>query len=166
VWAALTEPRRLAVWQHPVEYLPELRTGATIYAHLNYEVDAIALGKILRVDPPSVFAFRWTTNNPMLPPEFTLEYRLRDGALHIRYGPFGPEHGIIGLLVSLHIHLDHLDEAIITPADQLPDEPWPRASVVTRSGRMRQMYEKYAADIRPAHPELLQRQYSSSHMRR
>jgi hypothetical protein len=35
IWAALTEPRRLAAWEHPVEYFPELREGATIYALLN-----------------------------------------------------------------------------------------------------------------------------------
>ena len=69
VFDALTNPRRLVLWEHPVEYFPRLEVGATIFARLNMEVGAVALGKIIEVDPPRAFAFRWTTNNPMLPPE-------------------------------------------------------------------------------------------------
>ena len=145
VWAALTEPRRLAVWQHPVEYFPELRVGATIYAHLNPQVRAVALGKITELEPTRAFAFRWTTNNPTLPPEFSIAYTFDNGVLRVRSGPFGPNDGIVPLTASVHIHLDHLDQAVTMPEDQLPSGPWPEISVVTRSGRMRQMFQAYAA---------------------
>ena len=160
-YAALTEPRRLAIWEHPVEYFPDLREGATIYAHLNPQVNAIALGKLTQVQPPTGFAFRWTTNNPMLPPDFSLAYALRQqgdtSELRVRSGPFGPGPGIVMLTASMHIHLDHLDEAIATPADQLPDAPWPEVSVVTRSGRMKTMADEYVDKFRAQYPELVTR---------
>lgn len=145
VWAALTEPRRLVTWQHPVEFFPDLRLGATISAQLNPQAGAFALGKITELEPPHRFAFRWTTNNPLLPPEFTLAYTVEDGLLKVRSGPFGAGHGIHQLAASFQIHLDHLEEAITTPEDRLPTPPWPPLSVVTRSGLMRPTFLAYAA---------------------
>ncbi|MEV4516325.1 pyridoxamine 5'-phosphate oxidase family protein [Dactylosporangium sp. NPDC049525] len=145
VWAALTEPRRLAIWQHPVEYLPDLRLGATIFAQLNPQARAFALGKVTVLEPPRAFAFRWTTNNPLLPPEFTIGYTFEDGVLKVRSGPFGPEHGIHQLAASMQIHLDHLEKAVTTPEDLLPTPPWPPVSVVTRSGLMRPTFMAYAS---------------------
>jgi hypothetical protein len=74
-------------WQHPVEFLPDLRLGATIYAHLNPQAKAFALGKVVELDPPHSFAFRWTTTNPRLPPDFVIGYTVRDGMLRVRSGP-------------------------------------------------------------------------------
>jgi uncharacterized protein YndB with AHSA1/START domain len=156
VWSALTEPRRLVIWEHPVEYFPDLQVGATIYAHLNYQVNAFALGRITEVDPPRRFAFRWTTTNPMLPPEFNLGYTFDNSLLRVRIGPFGANHGVVPLLASVHIHLDHLEEAITTPSDQLPSEPWPEVSVVTRSGRFPETAKLYGQKFGEQYPELAQ----------
>ena len=145
VWAALTDPRRVAVWQQPVQYIPQLREGATIFAQLNPQARAFALGTITALKPPREFAFRWTTNNPLLPPDLTISYTFGGGVLHARLGPFGPEHGIHQLAASEQIHLDHLDQAITTPEEQLPTPPYPPVSVVTRSGRMRPTFLAYAA---------------------
>jgi len=145
VWAALTEPSRLVMWQHPVEYFPDLRVGATISAQLNPEAKAFALGKITVLDPPRAFAFRWTTNNPLLPPEFTISYTFDGDMLRVRSGPFGPGDGIHQLAASMQIHLDHLEAVITMPRDQLPTPPWPQISVVTRSGLMRPTFLAYAA---------------------
>jgi uncharacterized protein YndB with AHSA1/START domain len=156
VWAALTDPRRLVIWEHPVEYFPKLQVGATIYAHLNYQVNAIALGKVTEVQPPRVFSFRWTTNNPMLPPEFNLRYELNnEQVLSIRSGPFAPGNGALHLLASIHIHLDHLDEAITMPEEDLPKEPWPEVSVVTRSGRFPDIARQYMEKFSHEYPELI-----------
>jgi uncharacterized protein YndB with AHSA1/START domain len=104
VWAVLTEPRRLATWQHPVKYLSELKRGATIHAQLNPQMKAIALGTIIQVDPLDTFAFRWTTSNPMLPPDFTMSHRLEDTSLMMKAGPFSIDHGVVPLTASMHIH--------------------------------------------------------------
>ena len=144
-WAALTEPSRLAIWQHPVEFIPELREGATIYAQLNPQVKAVALGKVTTLRSPTEFAFRWTTNNAQLPPEFTIACRFEDGILHVTSGPFGPQHGMLGLATSFHIHLDHLEEAITTAEADLPKPPYPAVSVVTRSGLMGHVAQAYFA---------------------
>jgi PPOX class probable F420-dependent enzyme len=151
VWAALTEPRRLVLWQHPVEFFPDLREGATVYAHLNPEAKAFALGKVTVLRPPHALAFRWTTTHPMLSPDVTLSYTFENGTLRIRYGPFGKEDAVIPMAASLHIHLDHLDLAVTTPDSQLPDPPWPQPSVVTKSGQMRPTIGAYAAK----YPELM-----------
>ena len=145
VWAALTDPRRLLIWQHAVEYFPELTLGATISAQLNPQIKAFALGRITVLEPPRAFAFRWTTNNPLLPPDFTIGYVFEDGVLKVRSGPFGPANGIHQLAASMQIHLDHLEEAITTAADELPALPGPPISVVTRSGLMRPTFLAYAA---------------------
>ena len=145
VWAALTEPRRLVLWQHPVEFLPDLRLGATIHAQLNPQAKAIALGKVIELDAPRRFAFRWTTTNPQLPPEFIIAYSVNDGVLRVRSGPFGPNDGVLLLAASFHIHLDHLATAITTPEPDLPSPPWPDISVVTRSGLMQAVARQYAA---------------------
>ena len=148
VWAALTEPRRLVLWQHPVEFLPDLRVGATIHAQLNPQAKAIALGKVIELDAPHRFAFRWTTTNPQLPPEFTIAYSVDDGVLNVRSGPFGPDDGVLLLAASFHIHLDHLAAAITASEAELPNPPWPESSVVTRSGRMQAVARQYAAKYR------------------
>jgi uncharacterized protein YndB with AHSA1/START domain len=145
VWAALTDPRRLVLWQHPVEFIPELRLGATIYAHLNPQAKAVALGKVIELERPRKFAFRWTTNNAQLPPEFVIEYSLEKDRLHVRSGPFTEDHGVVLLASSFHIHLDHLATAIATPAADLPHPPWPHSSVVTRSGMMPAVSRAYMA---------------------
>ena len=147
VWAALTEPRRLAAWQHPVEFLPELRLGATVYAQLNPQAKAFALGKVTRLEPPHAFAFRWTTNNRSLSPEFSIAYTFEHGTLRVQAGPFSPQDAVVPLAASIHIHLDHLEQAITTPEDELPREPWSPISVVTRSGRMRPVAQAYAAEF-------------------
>lgn len=144
VWAALTDPARLVVWQHPVEFMPDLRLGATISAQLNPQARAFALGKVTVLEPLRTFAFRWTTNNPLLPPEFTIGYTFDDGVLKARLGPFGPDSGLHQLAASEQIHLDHLEQAITTPEDQLPKPPFPPVSVVTRSGLMRPTFMAYA----------------------
>jgi hypothetical protein len=147
----------LVLWEHPVQFFPELKVGATIYAQLNQEVNAIALGRVMEIDPPKRFAFRWTTNNPMLPPEFNLRYTIGDdGFLHVRIGPFGPTNGIVPLLASIHIHLDHLEGAITTADDDLPSPPWPEVSVVTRSGRFPEMARLYVQKFSQEFPELPQ----------
>jgi PPOX class probable F420-dependent enzyme len=167
VFDALTNPRRLALWQHPVEYFPRLETGATIYARLNIEAGAVALGKVTALEPPRAFEFRWTTNNPMLPPEFTLAFAIdEDRAVRARLGPFTPAHNILGLLASTHIHLDHLEQAITTTEDDLPSPPWPVKSVVTRSGAMISVARAYAAKLAAAHPELPSTMPIRDHMRR
>ncbi|MFC8824254.1 pyridoxamine 5'-phosphate oxidase family protein [Streptomyces sp. NPDC057137] len=150
VWAALTEPARLVLWQHPVEFFPELREGATVYAHLNPQAKAFALGKVTLVEPAHALAFRWTTTHPALSPDVTLSYVLTDGALKVSYGPFGKDDAVLPMMASLHIHLDHLDLAITTPDSELPAAPWPEVSVVTKSGRMQPTIGEYAK----AHPEL------------
>jgi PPOX class probable F420-dependent enzyme len=145
VWAALTDPRRLVLWQHAIDFFPELREGATVYAHLNPEAGAFALGKVTELRPPHVLAFRWTTTHPMLSPDVTLSYAFEDGTLTLRYGPFGKDDAVIPMAASLHIHLDHLDLAITTPDDQLPVPPWPTPSVVTKSGQMGPTIAAYGA---------------------
>ncbi len=159
VFAALTQPRRLALWEHPVEYYPDLREGATIFAHLNPQVGAFALGVITQLEPPHHFAFRWTTNHRMLPPDFTMSFAVSaagEGASTVRLvvGPFGEGYQIVALMASIHIHLDHLEEAVVAEEGDLPVEPWPPVSVVTRDGRMRPMAMLYDDKIRPAHPDL------------
>jgi uncharacterized protein YndB with AHSA1/START domain len=158
VYAALTESRRLAAWEHPVEYLPELREGATIYAQLNPQAKVFALGRVLTVSPPRAFAFRWTTNNPTLPPELTMSWTVEPSSAasraRLEAGPFGTDYQLIPFMASIHIHLDHLDEAIRTPEEELPSPPWSEISVVTRSGRMAEMVGAYDAKIRPVYPEL------------
>jgi uncharacterized protein YndB with AHSA1/START domain len=157
VWAALTEPRRLVLWQQPVDFFPGPEIGATIYAHLNPQVNAIALGIVTEVDPPTNFAYRWTTNNPMLPPDFNLRYTLgKDSVLHVQLGPFGPNHGVVPLTASVHIHLDHLEEAITMSADCLPSPPWPEMSVVARSGKFPEMAKSYRDKFSKEFPELPQ----------
>ena len=143
VWAALTDPRRLVLWQHPVEFFPELREGATVYAHLNPQAKAFALGKVIECKPPHSLAFRWTTTHPMLSPDLTLSYLFEGGTLKVRYGPFSRQDAVIPMAASLHIHLDHLERAITTPEDELPSPPWPSVSVVTQSGQMRFAAEAY-----------------------
>jgi uncharacterized protein YndB with AHSA1/START domain len=145
VWAALTEPSRLVLWQHPVEFLPDLRLGATIHAQLNPQAKAFALGKVIELDAPHRFAFRWTTTNPQLPPEFVISYEVTDGTLRVRSGPFGPNDGVLLLAASFHIHLDHLTTAITASEAELPIPPWPEISVVTRSGMMQAVARQYAA---------------------
>jgi uncharacterized protein YndB with AHSA1/START domain len=158
VFAALTEPRRLAVWEHPVEYFPELRVGATIYAHLNPQAKAFALGKVTVFEPPHSFAFRWTTNNPTLPPEFTITFVAQpdnsETVVRQVAGPFGEGYQLIGLMTSIHIHLDHLEEAVVMPVEDLPSEPWPEISAVTRDGRMRVIAQQYEQKVRAEFPEL------------
>ncbi|WP_410676062.1 pyridoxamine 5'-phosphate oxidase family protein [Amycolatopsis sp. cmx-4-68] len=155
VWAALTEPRRLAIWEHPVTFFPGLRVGATIYAQLNIEANAVALGKVTELDPPRVFGFRWTTNNPLLPPEFGIRFEFGDDRiLRVRSGPFSAEHGVVPLTASMHIHLDHFEAAVTAPEAELPSEPWPEKSVVTRSGRMADMARSYGAKLSKEHPGL------------
>ncbi len=155
VWAALTEPRRLAMWEHPVTYFPDLQLGATIYANLNFEVGAVGLGKVIELQQPRVFGFRWTTNNPTLPPEFALRFEFgEDQILRVRSGPFSAEHGVIPLMASMHIHLDHFESAVTAAEADLPSEPWPRKSVVTRSGRMADTARAYGIKISQEHPEL------------
>jgi PPOX class probable F420-dependent enzyme len=158
VFAALTQTRRLAIWEHPAEYFPALEEGATIYGHLNPQVKAVALGKVLHVEPSRRFTFRWTTNNPGLPPEFTLDFRLQetDGAtrLNVRFGPFGVRNQMIPLIASTHIHLSHLEEGIVAPESVLPSPPWAEISVVTRDGRMLPMAKAYERKVRAEFPEL------------
>jgi PPOX class probable F420-dependent enzyme len=166
VWAALTEPRRLALWEHPVQYFPRLELGATIYANLNFEAGAVALGKITELDPPRAFGFRWTTNNPMLPPEFGLRFVFgEDRILRVRSGPFQASHGVVPLMASMHIHLDHLGAAITAPEAELASEPWPEKSVVTRSGRMMEMARVYGKKAAAEHPELPASPPRPDHMR-
>ena len=150
VWAALTDPRRLVLWQHPVEFLPELRLGATIFAQLNPQARAVALGKVTELDEPRRFGFRWTTNNPLLPPEFGISYVNDGDTLRVRSGPFPGGPGAVLLAASIHIHLDHLNIAIDTPDRDLPAPPWPQISVVTRSGRMQATARAYL----DKHPKL------------
>ncbi|MDX6742003.1 SRPBCC domain-containing protein [Actinocorallia sp. A-T 12471] len=150
VWAALTDPRRLVLWQHPVEFFPELREGATVYAHLNPGANAFALGKVVRCEPPHTLVFRWTTTHPKLSPDLTLSYTLEEDALHVSYGPFAPQDAVLPMTASLHIHLDHLAVAITTPDASLPSPPYAGPSVVTRSGLMRPTTAAYAAK----HPHL------------
>lgn len=111
---------------------------------LNPHVKAFALRTILTVDPRCEFVFRWTTNNPWLPPDLTLSYRFDADRLQVRYGPFGAQDGVLGLLASMRIHQDHLDQAITTPEHELADAPWPAMSVVTLSRQMLPMLEAYA----------------------
>jgi PPOX class probable F420-dependent enzyme len=143
VWAALTDPRRLVLWQHPVEFIPELRAGATIYAQLNPQAGAVALGAVIELDEPRRFAFRWTTNNPQLPPDFEISYVIDGDELRVRSGPFPEGPGAVLLAASFHIHLDHLATAIDTPHDELRTPPWPQVSVVTRSGLMQATARAY-----------------------
>ncbi|MFJ6730136.1 pyridoxamine 5'-phosphate oxidase family protein [Streptomyces sp. NPDC091281] len=150
VWAALTDPARLTLWQHPVDFFPELREGATVYAHLNPQTKAFALGKVTRVDPPHALTFRWTTTHPALSPDLMLSYVLDDGVLKVSYGPFGKDDAVLPMMASFHVHLDHLDLAVTTPDGALPAPPWPEVSVVTKSGRMQSTVGAYAA----ARPEL------------
>jgi PPOX class probable F420-dependent enzyme len=145
VWAALTEPARMVVWQHPVQFIPWLREGATIFAQLNPQAKAYALGKVTELRAPTTFAFRWTTNNPVLPPDFTIAYTFVDGVLRVRSGPFNREDGFLLLAASFHIHLHHIEEAITTSVDDLPEPPFPQVSVVTRTGMMGPTAKSYFA---------------------
>ena len=166
VWAALTEPRRLVMWEHAVTYLPALKLGATISANLNFEVNAVALGKVTELEPLRTFGFRWTTNNPILPPEFGLRFELGDDQiLQVRSGPFSVEHGIVPLMASMHIHLDHFESAVTAAEADLPSEPWPRQSVVTRSGRMADMARAYGRKVSQEHPQLHVVHASRDHLR-
>lgn len=145
VWVALTDPRRLVIWQHPVEFIPWLREGATIFAQLNPEAKVVALGKVTALRAPTTLAFRWTTNNRALPPDFTIAYTFVDGALRVHSGPFQREHGFLLLAASFHIHLDHIEEAITTRVDDLPSRPFSQESVVTRTGLMGHVAKSYFA---------------------
>jgi uncharacterized protein YndB with AHSA1/START domain len=145
VWATLTQPARLVIWQHPVQFLPWLREGATIFAQLNPQAKAYALGKVTELRAPTTFAFRWTTNNPALPPDFTIRYTFVDSVLRVRSGPFNRDDGFLLLAASIHIHLDHIEDAIATSIDDLPKPPFPQVSVVTRTGLLGPTARSYFA---------------------
>jgi uncharacterized protein YndB with AHSA1/START domain len=147
VWPALTDPQRLMIWQHPVQFLPWLRVGATIYARLSRQANVFALGKVTELTYPTTFSFRWTTNNMTLPPDFTIAYMFEDGVLRVRSGPFDHEHGFLLLAAALHIQLDNVEKAITAHEDDLAKPTLQRESVVSSSGLLgpiaRSYYKKY-----------------------
>ena len=130
VWTALTEAKHLGTWFGDAGATIDLRPGGAIT--LTWEKNGTARGRVERVEPPTVFSFRWIRGDHEEPEpgnhtlvEFTLTpdgggtvLRMVESGIRglemaeagLREYVRGHEHGWTSELGELRAYLEGMDE--------------------------------------------------------
>lgn len=106
VWAALTDPERLARW-FPFEVTVDLVPGGTIGFHLPGESAPAASGTVTDLDEPRLFGFTWGTDQ--------LSWSIRpdgDGSLLTLVHTFGDLPGAASFAAGWHLCLGALGQLL------------------------------------------------------
>lgn len=134
VWAALTEPARLADWlaEATLELVPggklQLRFGNT---------DSVVDGKVIRVEPPHLLEFTWNSPGAV---DTLVHWELQPSPIGCRLiltHCFPDWAQLPSMLAGWHTHLEGLPQAI---SGQRAAWPW------TRWEELHRMYQATLAD--------------------
>jgi uncharacterized protein YndB with AHSA1/START domain len=106
VWSALTDPRKLAQWFTDInmDFVP----GGKMVIRFRDEAKTESFGKILRIEPPTLFEFSWEEELATwkLIPEGKSACRLT-----LTYSKL-PENYAMSVAAGWHIILDQLEEVL------------------------------------------------------
>jgi uncharacterized protein YndB with AHSA1/START domain len=135
VWAALTEPPRMEEWWARAAVLELTDGGRARIEWLNSE--AVAEGRITRLEPPRVIEFDTEPHGRLL-----WELRRHDDGTHLTLTVINeiPDEYRASAMAGWHVHLDFLEEALDGKPVDWPN--WPR-------DRWAALNEHYEASMPP-----------------
>ena len=135
VWAALTEPARMEEWWARAAVLELTEGGRARIEWLNS--DAVAEGRITRLEPPHTIEFDTDIHGSLL-----WELRPHDDGTHLTLTVVNdiPEEYRTSVMAGWHVHIDFLEDALDGKPVDWPN--WPE-------DRWAELNEYYEANMRP-----------------